>query len=595
VPSAGTSSNGIIRRALSGRWSPLVVIALALALAAPSLTTGFVADDWLQLLIAQGLQSRLPGLPKGALDLFSFAGHSVGGNQAAIDVGMFPWWADPEAKLAFFRPLSSLTHLLDWKLWPHSPVVMHAHNLLWFALTIAAASYVYRRFCGNAFTAGVATLLYAIDDAHGPALGWIANRNAMIAISLALPILVLHDRWRRDGWRPGLWLGPALLGVALCAGESALAVVGYLVAHAICLDKGRLATRLLRLWPYLLVVVIWRAIYLHLGYGTSNSGIYFDPGHDPRAFWSAFPERALWLVAGQLSLPWSDLGVMWPYIGERAYHIAFVVATSSAAFVIAFLIPQVRRDPIARFFALGAAFCIVPICSTFASDRLLWFVGIGAMALIAQFLTSGPFSPIGRIGFAVILIIHVVLAPPLLVNRSRSMDTVDLPLKRGDESLPRTPDTAHRTVVLVNPPADFYSGYLPIRRAAYDRPRPLFRSLATGFDGVTVTRTDDHTLVVAPAKGFLFHISEHMLRSRPIAPHATIHLTGLQIDILTMTPDGRPASARFRFDVPLSDPSLYFAKWVGQRYQPFELPAIGATVTLPPIDFLKSLDKIERP
>ncbi|HWE28319.1 MAG TPA: hypothetical protein VHB97_09975 [Polyangia bacterium] len=562
-----------------------------MGLAAPSLTTGFVADDWLQLLITRGWQSRLPGLPTSKLDLFSFAGHTVGGNLAAMDTGMFPWWADPECKLAFFRPLASLTHILDWTLWPDSPVVMHAHNLLWFALACTAVAFVYRRFCADAFTAGLATLLYAWDDAHGPALGWIANRNAMMALAFALPVLIIHDRVRRDGWRPGVWLGPLLLGVALCCGESALAVVGYLVAHAICLDHGKLATRLLRLWPYLVVVILWRTVYDHLGYGTANSGIYLDPGASPRAFWTAFPERALWLVAGQLAGPWSDLGVMFPYMSMRIYHVALVAAAAGAAFVIAFLVPQVRRDPTARFFALGAAFCIVPIASTFPSDRLLWFVGIGAMALIAQFLTTRPLAPAGKLAFAFLIVVHVILAPPLLAVRSRSMDTVDLPLKRGDHALPSTPDMVDRTVVLVNPPADFYSGYLPIRRAAFGEPRPKFRSLATGFDGVKLTRVDDRTLVVTPAKGYLFHISEHMLRSRPMAPHASVHLTGVQIDVLTMTADGRPASARFRFDVPLEDRSLYFAKWVGRTYQPFPLPAIGETVVLPPIDFLESLAK----
>ncbi len=562
-----------------------------MALVAPSLTIGLVADDWIQVVVGRGWQSRLPGLPASSLDLFSFAGHSAGGNRAAMNAGMYPWWADPDVKLAFFRPISSLTHFIDWHAWPNSPFLMHLHNLVWFALALAAVAWVYRRFYADPAVAGLATLLYALDDAHGQPVGWIANRNAMVAMSLALPVLVVHDRWRRDGWRAGAWLAPALLGVALGAGESALAVVGYLVAHALWLDRGRLVARLARLWPYLAVIIVWRAIYVHLGYGTANSGVYVDPAHDPRAFVTALPSRALYLLAGQLSLPWSDLTAMWPYIGARAAKIAFVVALTSVVFVVAQLIPVVRRDRTARFFATGALFAVVPISSTFPADRLLWFVGIGAMAVVAQFLLTPPRGLWGWSGFVVLLLLHVILAPPQLVLRSRSMEAVNIPLSRADESLPSTPDIAGRTVVLVNPPADFFAGYLASRRAALGVPLPTFRWLTSTHDSVTVTREDEHTLVVTPVGGFMPRISEYMLRSRPLPPHAHIDLTGMHVDVLSTTADGRPASARFRFDVPLTDPSLYFARWSVQRYAPFTLPAIGATVTLPPADFLVSMHK----
>ena len=591
MPSAGTSSNGTIRRALSWRWSPLAAIALALALTAPSLTIGLVADDWIQVLVGRGQQSRLPGLPKSSLDLFSFAGHSVGGNVTARDSGLYPWWTDLDVKLAFFRPLASLTHSIDWRLWPQSPFLMHLHNLVWFALALAAVALFYRRFCLDPAVAGLATLLYALDDAHGQAVGWIANRNALVALACALPVLVVHDRWRRDGWRTGAWLAPAIFAVALCAGEASLAVVGYLAAHALWLDRGRLVERLVRLWPYFVVIVIWRIVYNHLGYGTANSGVYIDIGHDPRAFLTALPSRFVFLLAGQLALPWSDLAAMWSYIGPRALKIAFVIAFTSSAFVVAQLIPIARRDPTMRFLATGALLALVPVCSTFPADRLLWFVGIGAMGLVAQFLLTPPRGWWAWSGFVVLLLLHVVLAPPELALRSRSMEAVNIPLVRADESLPMTPDTAGRTVVLVNPPADFFAGYLGFRRAAFGEPRPTFRWLASTQESVAVTREDEHTLRVTPHGGFMAQISEYMLRSRPLPDHAHIDLPGMHVDVLGSTADGRPASARFRFDLPLDDPSLYFARWDVQRYAPFKLPAIGETVTLPPADFLTAMHK----
>lgn len=385
-----------IARFLSRPTATWAAIALALALAAPSLTTGLSADDWLQHLVARDLHP-FAGLPASRFDLFSFVGHDPRDTAREVDAGVLPWWTDPAVKLAFWRPLSSLTHLVDWSLWPSSPVAMHAHSLLWFALALFAVAAFYRRFFGAAAEAsgavakgavawagGLATLMYAIDDAHGPALGWIANRNAMVAIAFALPVMVLHDRWRRDGWRAGAWAAPLLLALALGAGESSIAVTAYLFAYAVCLDRGPLARRLASLLPYIAVVVVWRIVYHALGYGTAGSGVYLDPGSEPGLFLRALPSRAVFLLAGQFFTPWSDFAAMWQFISPTAEHKALLFSTVVVLLFVALFAPLVRRDRLARFFAVGTLVAVVPVCSTFPADRLLWFVGIGGMGLVAR-------------------------------------------------------------------------------------------------------------------------------------------------------------------------------------------------------------------
>jgi hypothetical protein len=581
----------LLRRLIAAPRARWVMLGVAIALAAPSLTTPLTADDWLHQLIASGQQARLPGLPPSRFDLFAFAGRAVGGNRAAMNAGMFPWWSDPACKLAFWRPLSSLTHVLDWTLWPSSPVAMHAHNLLWFGLALWAVAAFYRRFCADPFAAGLATLLYAVDDAHGPALGWVANRNALVALALALPSLIAHDRWRRDGWRPGRWLGPAVLGVGLLAGEAAVATMAYFVAYTLHLERGRLGERLRALAPYAAVVIGWRAVYVALGYGTFGSGVYLDPASDPRAFAAALPERALYLLAGQFALPWSDFATLWPFVSARAAHLWLLVAATAVALVAALVWPLVRADARARFFTTGTLLAVVPVCSTFPADRLLGFVGVGAMGLVASWLATAPRGIIGRAGAGLLVLLHLVLAPPLLAIRSRSMETIDRPLARTDASLPLVPDIAARTVVMVNPPNDFFAGYLPIRRAALGEPRPQMRWLATGTSAVTLVREDERTVRVTPDGGYLPSVGERMLRSpsRPLGVGTRIVLDGMTVEILAVGADGRPATARMRFDVPLEDRSLYWAAWDGRGYAPFVPPAVGATVTLPAWDFLAAV------
>ena len=562
-------------------------------LAVPSITTGLSADDWLQSMIANG-RHPVAGLPDSRWDLFSFVGHRAGNTLAQMNVGVLPWWTDPEVKLAFWRPLTALTHLADWALWPRSPAAMHAHSLAWFALALIAVAAFYRRFFaafgGAAWAAGLATLLYAIDDAHGPAVGWVANRNAMIAVAAAVPVLVLHDRRRRSGWRAGAGLAPLVFAVARGAGEAALAIAAYLAAYALCLDDGAWRARLASLVPYLAVVVVWRVVYHALGFGTAYSGVYVDPGAEPLAFLRVLPSRAAFLLAGQLFTPWSDFAALWTFVSPHAYRDALLFASIVVALFVALWLPLCRRDRLARFFAVGALGAVVPICGTFPADRLLWFVGIGAMGLVARWLELRPRAWWAAAVAAALVVVHVVLAAPLLAVRSRSMETVSRPLRRADASVPPY-GLDDGMLVLANPPSDIFVAYVVILRASEGRPLPPTRWLATGTSDVAITRVDERSLRVRPDGGFIPFVSERMLRrlDRPFARGQRIRLDGVDVDIVDVTADGRPAEIVARFDRPLEDPKLHWAAWHKSGFVPWTPPPVGARVVLPAQSFLDAV------
>ncbi len=566
----------------------LAVVAVAVALCAPSLTTGLVADDWVQELVVEGRAP--PGLPQSRLDLFTFASGAPADVHALVDSGVFPWWADPTAKLSFFRPITSATHWLDHRLWGRSPTLMHAQNLCWWALALCMVAWVYRRYLGA--TSGVALLalvLYAVDDAHGPAVGWVANRNAFVALALSLPSLVWHDRWRRDGWRPGAWLAPLSLAVGLLAGEAALATTAYLAAYTFHLERSRGLGRFAPMLPSLAVVVVWTLVYRMLGFGAAHSGVYLDPGAEPAAFLSALPRRATALWAGQFFLPWSDFATLYGYLSAHAAAtMTWVLAVTSLVLALGF-VGVWRRDPVARFFATGVVLATVPICSTFPADRLLFFVGVGAMGLVAQLLVGGGRWPV-RVLATIYVIVHLVMAPPLLAIRSRSMLSVEAPLARAERSIPWAPSVRNQTVVLVNPPADLFVGYVLLTRRAQGTPEPeRLRWLSATPRGVEVQRVDDRTMLVRPVGGFTAEVSEQMLRSprRPLHVGDRVELTGVDITLEGATE--KPTAARFVFDRSLEDPSLVWLKWDIDRFAPFALPAVGERVTLPPIDFLRAV------
>ncbi|GMU22610.1 MAG: hypothetical protein AMXMBFR13_26950 [Phycisphaerae bacterium] len=73
--------------------------------------------------------------------------------------------------------------------------------------------------------------LYAVEDTHGPVVGFLANRSDLPALVFGVFTLLAHDRWRRAGWRAGAFIAPAMLLVSLLFKEAGIATCGYIAAY----------------------------------------------------------------------------------------------------------------------------------------------------------------------------------------------------------------------------------------------------------------------------------------------------------------------------------------------------------------------------
>lgn len=190
-----------LRRLLSSRRVLLWAALVGVLLAAPSLFGGLQTEDHVFRAVARAHPFSLshvnlwgPALPPSpAARLHDY--------YSERDLGMLPWITNKDFEVSFWRPLGSLTHHLDFRLWPDSPALMHAQNLFWYALLIAAVALLYRRFCDPLWVAGLAAVVFAVDDAHGQAVGWIANRSAIIAALFA--VLALYFRIATGGTATG--------------------------------------------------------------------------------------------------------------------------------------------------------------------------------------------------------------------------------------------------------------------------------------------------------------------------------------------------------------------------------------------------------
>src|SRR6185437_2277663 len=167
-----------MRMLLSHRRAPLAAALLAVVLTLPALGTGYFADDFTHR-VSFLPQFRGPGSIRGDWDIFNFVGPDRAHFRFLMDAGVWPWWSAPDLRLSFFRPLTSLSHALDYRILAQHPAILHAESLALYAAIALAAAALYRRLLSPAWVAGLAAVLFAVDDAHALAVTWLANRNAL--------------------------------------------------------------------------------------------------------------------------------------------------------------------------------------------------------------------------------------------------------------------------------------------------------------------------------------------------------------------------------------------------------------------------------
>jgi len=596
---------------LGHRNLPLHLSLLAVALASPSLWIGWQLDDYIHRAALTG-GAEFQEVRRSPAELFAFVKGDPETNRRNISRGFWPWWTRPDLRLAFFRPVSGLTHWVDYQLWPNSPSLMHAHSLVWFGGVVCLASLLYRRIIRPEWLAGLAALLFAVEDSHGIPAVWIASRNALIGLFFGLLCLNLHDRWRREAWRMGAYLAPAAFVLGLLSNEGAVAAAAYLLAYALFLDRGAGRRRLASLMPYTLLGVVWWLAYKWMGYGANGSGVYIDPGTTPLRFAHALTERAPILLFGQWALP----SALWTLLSQPVARLAWFGAVGFAALLALFLWPLMRRSPEARFWGTGMVLSLVPVCAMVPVDRLLSFPGIGGTALLALFIaavlgkedwlpTWPLWRPVARVACFAFIAVHLVLSPLNLMLAGKNTKTFGQIADRAAESLPSGPSVADKQVAIVHTPSAFVSIHSAFLNALQGKKIPARTILlASSIYPTEVRRRDERTLVVRPEGGYVappgsprpgheadqapfsilypLQLLDRLFRDdRPMRVGERIELDGLSIEVEDVTPDGRPAEVAFRFDAPLEDPSFLWLRWQNGKFVTFFLPPVGQTTVLP--------------
>jgi hypothetical protein len=565
-----------VKRALAHPGAGWLCAALACLLGLPALTVGLVADDY--WLLARTSQTGLGVAARGPLDLFDWYRRDE--IPVLKERGILPWPTSPESEFSLWRPLASITHWLDWTLWPAHPLLMHAQNLAWLAALVLLVHRLQRELIGPTWTAGLAALLYAVDDARSVPAGWIAGRNALVAALFGLAAFWLHLCWRRRSSRLAALLAPLSLLVGLLSNEGTVAVCAYVAGYAALVETGPVRHRVLSLVPSALVVIAWRIAYDLLGYGVSGKSFYIDPLESPWRFGLALLSRGPALFLGLWGLPPSDVWIL-PVVPDAARVGLWIVAAALLVGVTALFWPSLKQDRMQRFWFWSMLLSLVPTCAVAASDRLLVFAGVGATALLATFL-AGVHDGYYRSGFAserlkrgfyrAFIAIHLVLAPILFVVNMQAFKVIWSRFERGLRSA-ELGTCADKTVVLVDGPHPFV--FFAALRLHDGQPVPWrIRQLGPPAGGaLRVRRVDERTLVVRPRGGFPGGHRRWAVGDRELLP-------GMTVEIREVDRDHRPLEVAYVFDVPLEDESFVWLEWQDSALRPFRPPAIGAALSI---------------
>ena len=607
---------------------PLIAFCIALVQALPALNVGFMGDDYFhrELLLGHDAVSDTSGLDEsdvpmlGPLEstqvLFAFFDESGDRLEWLRQQGYVPWWTENKVKVSFWRPLSALTHWLDYQLWPDSPTMMHLHSALWYGLMVSLAVIFFRQYIKERIVIVIALFLFVLDLSHFMPLYWLANRNIIIAASFTLLCIISHHQWRSENNQKHLLLSLLSAALALLAAEAGVVAGAFVLSYAITMDDSSWGKRLSSVLPIALLILSWQVVYRSLGFGSSDNGLYLDPFADPIDFILTVSQRIPILLFSQFTA--ID---HFPQILSPEYQPLLSLASLAVlGLFMWFAWPLLLKDKSARFLSLATLMAIIPVCSMLAGGgRLLWMASLVAAPFVAKFLSASlwhsvtmwPSKTMWRMGkttAGLAITVHLILMMLAWVIISLSVVLNNNLNKRSVTDFSQVNDLAGKQLMVVNAPDPFSLAYVLLDKKYRKEPSPeQLTIMAPGYESMTLTIIDDHQIRLSGEKSFMMNANTLQGRTWDDGPikHLAYYyrsmssvfnsidfklrvgqefnMSGYDVVIEAVDQAQEATSMLFRFDRVLSDESMVFViwDWKKRKYLPLEEFQPGDIILLP--------------
>ncbi len=482
--------------------SPVYIAAFGLLLMLPSLFVGFFADDYSFYALSHIDTDALKTDNFSFFDYFTFLTGDDMRTEHLIRYGALPWWLDREMKAIFFRPVSELTHFIDFH-WIKIPWLMHLHSTLWYGLLLGVVYKIYRQFSKRRSVAVLGFLLFAVDGTHGFTVAWLANRNAIIATVFVLLALHCHHRFRQSQSIKMLGLSLLCVGLGLLSAEIAISVAAILFSYALFFDRDAedklRFDNFIALLPCAFLVLFWICCYKFAGFGAfSDGGYYNDVFGQPDQFLLNLTER----LPVALSMQFHPL----PLFHFQQFS-AFTIISGYVIFVSLIIGAYFMKSRLYNFCLSSALLSFLPVLSVEAQERNFLVVGIFSCLMLSCAMRNiylqmrrrlvwllGPLLGmmlLSHLLFSTLTMPLYAYAPKFMGEGARKL-ALSLPSDIAPDKLIITLGSGAFESVVVNP-IRFYH-----ERVAY---RPVI-NLVTNTAGLEIRREED-ALIVRNEKGLL--------------------------------------------------------------------------------------------
>ena len=304
----------------------------------------------------------------------------------------------------YYRPLVSISFLLDYFIGRGCAWAFHLSNLLWHALTALAVYWLGLALLRTRAGAAILGSLFALHPVHTEVVAFIDNRCDLLAALFSVLCVYLYVRANMtQGWRSLALLAASLLALvlALLSKENALmtplllAAAGWLVAPTKSAQAGP-RKRWLNWWPHLLLGLVFfffrQALVGQQSLASQLEGAPLRLAATAKAFWS----YVLLVLLPIWSSPRYELSLQ---LGPADWlSIALWVLSLPALYRLA------RRAPLPAFGAAWFLLVLLPtsnvleVSGALMAERWLYLPSAGlllalvaaAEAVPAQFWRSQP-------------------------------------------------------------------------------------------------------------------------------------------------------------------------------------------------------------
>jgi len=515
----------------------------------------------------------------GPYDLYRFTGVDPAQMEKLIFTGPYPWWTKPDIRAGFFRPLSSALIHFDVRVIGDHVNLWHLHSIAWYLALVALVLALYRRSLPLA-AAPVAIFFFAIDDAHWMPVGWLANRNSLVSAVPALGGVLLHLKWREDGFRPGLPLSMLAYATGLLGGESALGVLGFVFAYELTNVRGEAAAKRARaLVPLLAVAATWAVAYKLLGYGARGSAIYIDPLGEPVEYLSVAPGRVLALL-GSLTLGVnSDL---WMFMSKGRYLLGGLGLAGCGVFALFLRRARAcwdeRQWRHLRWLIVSGLFAVLPVAATFPADRLLLIPSIASGGLVGALLHA-LWREAGRVpkaARAMLIVTQGVMPLPAWAVSPYFLRSAADYVEEGVMQAEVSDAALGGNVLLITAPDPLVGMYGSLARMLHGKPAPAswhFLTYAPYEHRLKRVAQDAFELEVLGGR-MLGTVFEQLFRAPrfPLEPGFTVTVATMKVTVLDAV-DGQPTKLRAELTKPIE--TLTLLQWKNGRLAPLALPPVG--------------------